>query len=738
MMKERLGLALIALALLVGLVALLLRGTHTQQQAVSGEEQRRAEAADPRTAVTSGDSRLEAAARREALAPVAVEPPAEEARSRGVVPMQALRGRVESSQGQPLPGLPVQLCLGDSAHESGMDFEGRLTFTVVERAVSDESGGFQFELPLGIPHVLRVPADEGAGWAAAELAPCFAGEQVVLRLQLAGGLRGLVREAGTGIPVEGALVRAWGDATYAYGPVESGPDGSFRLGGLPPGDHVCQVYPREHRAPPSVDFVVESGLIREVRIEVDRGLTLRGRITDAATGLPIEGAAVREGYVTPRESVLSDAAGEYVLPGVNSTRGAEIFVVAAGYGLCEGKVPAGEEDEARLDFVLTAGRRTVGRVLDGDGHPLAGVSVTAAASDHMGSLHKMDWRTTHTNGEGRFELTEVRRDQRHVLRLSHRGLGTRIYDFPSDERSKEQIDFGDLWLLPAGLIAGAVVTADGSPVPGAYMVLSGSNGDRYEFGRLPEAQSIDFHIARIDRSSNDRGGFQFGSLAGGKWTVRARSQSISGEAAATVLLADGETVDSLKLAFPAGGVIAGRVLDFEGREVVHAVVALHRPNTGYSYVQTGRDGEFRFDGLPDREYELRVQAPGADERLTDEQRRLSDVWVDGVRTGWVDFEVILPAAVSVRGRAIGPGGEPVAQARIRVLDAQGRPLKQALADEQGHFEIEAPEGLPIAITARRTIPSAQHAGGRADLPDSPEGRVDLPRAGDDPVVIRVP
>lgn len=157
------------------------------------------------------------------------------------------------------------------------------------------------------------------------------------------------------------------------------------------------------------------------------------------------------------------------------------------------------------------------------------------------------------------------------------------------------------------------VMLKGEPARGAMVILRARGQDALNSPR-----------ARTDES----GRFHFGSLPAGSYSVFAvapgyvshgdANLSLSGRPGKTINLADGEKVENVDLEIKRGGVIAGRVIDAQGRPVIEMGVNLSRLDENnqprgfsgyddnYDMRHTDDRGFYRIYGLPEGRYLVSV------------------------------------------------------------------------------------------------------------------------------------
>ncbi|MEO7592500.1 MAG: carboxypeptidase-like regulatory domain-containing protein, partial [Byssovorax sp.] len=304
-----------------------------------------------------------------------------------------------------------------------------------------------------------------------------------------------------------------------------------------------------------------------VRVTLDRGRTLSGRVTDADTKAPIEGASVGMGWGIKR-AVVTDTEGRYTLEGWTGNGIHDVHVRAPGYGRGQANVEAASV----LDFELSKGDAVVGRVLGPDGSPVAGAVVAAVGSTYRENVQTMSTADGATSADGRFALTGLRRDLSHTLVVMAPGCGRTLLDFDPRAGGPGTIDLGDV-LLPTGrTLSGRVLRQDGSSVAAAQLQLEGANADR---GRLrPGAgRQEDFggYGSREEATSGEDGRFAFLDLAPGTYELDVWTPGMP-SLKPTVKIGSDADPAPLELRFPEGRSIHVTVVDDDGKPVPWAYV----------------------------------------------------------------------------------------------------------------------------------------------------------------------
>ncbi|MGW2640475.1 MFS transporter [Streptomyces sp. NPDC001348] len=142
----------------------------------------------------------------------------------------------------------------------------------------------------------------------------------------------------------------------------------------------------------------------------------------------------------------------------------------------------------------------------------------------------------------------------------------------------------DVVLGGAGRLAGSVLTADGTPVPGATVTLTNVHGE----------------VVASTRSGRE-GGYVITELVAGEYTLAASAPAFRPVALPVTVQAARETRQDIELA--GGAVLRGTVRAGGGRPVEDArVTLLDAAGNVVDTLTTGADGSFRFVDLASGEY----------------------------------------------------------------------------------------------------------------------------------------
>ncbi|MCC7015062.1 MAG: carboxypeptidase regulatory-like domain-containing protein [Planctomycetes bacterium] len=630
----------------------------------------------------------------------ALSDPAETAPSPPSATDRRLRGRVVDTLGKLVAGASVVLWRSEADGQNSLDVELARSHIDVAATESDARGEFAFDVEASVLYRLQARNRVAVSSVATS---CCAGAFVELVLEPMASLRGRVTLAGNGWPVSGAAVELRSaEARMSIGDA-TGTDGAFSIQGLKSGEWLLTIDPGDSARPLEEYVTIREGQQLERDFVLEPGPSVSGSVTDATTGAPIAGAEVSQSWTFER-SVRTSRDGEYTLRHLARGRGI-VTVRAAGYGRLESSVDADHvAPDTRHDFALTPARLARGRIVDEGGRALSGVYVAAGASDLGGDtgLQRMDWSSSTSGGDGRFELRDLRPDLRHVLLLRKRGLGTAVYDFPDDEFERRELDFGDVVMPSASNVDGFVLDDAGTPLAGERVQLDGAHAARTRFGEIAsdERWLIDSYIAEREVRSDQLGRFEFADVAPGAYVLRLQRRDAHEHIERAITVERGAATRDVRLIVPTGLAIAGRVTSGDDGPLPTVYVSADPEGEGRSGdVQVGPDGRFRVTGLDSVSYTLNVYPY---ETETDHRagRVFLTTVVEHVSAGTGDVAITLRRGALIRGRVLDLDGAPVDSAQVLALDIDGEHLDQTVSAIDGSFALEVPlDGLVDLVSA---------------------------------------
>ena len=544
-------------------------------------------------------------------------PPAAAADAPPADPRPLLRGRavIRAPDGseKPAPGarfvlheLPMEIEVATGTYWNTHRFivcdgDGRFEAPVPpddEVVLLPDPGDAAFAFPAGLGK-LRFATD------AASLA-----DEVRVQLSPRGRASGIVLDP-AGEPVAGASISFAAKITQE-GPLYtapelgssrtlSGPDGRFTLEGLPVGRTLAAVAAKApFRKSLSSPFQVpEGGTVEGIEIRLLPGCAITGLVTDPA-GAPLPGAQVRvtTGNTTrwagpnvpadlPDEAVAGPD-GRYRIEGLEQ-RAYSVFATLEGHTPADlGGIHATAAGTEAGPLVLVRGGVLRGIVVDAEGQPLTGASITLQGENRSGG-------TATTGADGRFEI-------RPVVPGSHTLYAGKVGFVQRPPESLELAGGEEIRIvLERGYeITGTVLDFDGKPVPQA----------RVQVHPWPTRGAEVLGVAMTD----PRGRFSVGGLPAG-------SHGIAVTAVGHVFpdfppVPAGTTTVELRTARSV--FIAGRVLKPEGEPFPDAWVEVadgggveppdHVDLRRFRRVLTDGEGCFRAEGLLGGPFHLLVRA----------------------------------------------------------------------------------------------------------------------------------
>lgn len=355
----------------------------------------------------------------------------------------------------------------------------------------------------------------------------------------------------------------------------------------------------------------------------------------------------------PVEHAFPASGGRFSVGGLARGR-YRVFVRAEGRAVARAErvdVDPASGAPVRLDFELERGATLGGSIVDAEtGLPVPDAFVVSETDAQLyvlsldpGDVGELAPRAR-MRLDGGFELSNVS-SGRQVIRASAPGHGPAWSE--ELEVSPGEVRRDLVIRLPReGRVAGSVLRADGSPVPGSFVLASTTDFER-------KRPCLTFASAVTDAE----GRFEIGGLAPGAWAVLEfgpREQIDRGKPApelAFTRIRSGETATVDFHEKPAGKVLRGSVLDVAGvavagRNVMVAPVDgdLSPPDGGWISATTGPDGSYRIADLEPGPYEMFVSG-----RLPPEMTRVGRFEVaDGPESV---HDVRLPGG-AIRGRVL--------------------------------------------------------------------------------------
>ncbi len=613
-------------------------------------------------------------------------------------PEDELRGIVVDTADVPIPGATLTAWLQVDRQIAGLSEVYKSIESLAAQTVSDAAGRFSLRLE---PRIVYDLVAIQSGFARIRLHSLYAGEDLRIVLGRAASISGLVTDAGDGMPLAGVEVMATQGTTQSRGDERlyalSGADGEFRFENLPPNYFDLRFDLAGYARRYGTELTIVEGEQARADVTLDRGATLRGRVTDGDTHLPIPGAEV--GLRLASHPARTDADGRYLLTGVPVGYSDSVFIRAVGYGKYDFPLRDVPAEGLEQDFGLLRGRTALGRVVDQNGVPVSGARIVAASQKNAFDSWQTDRRLTQTDEAGLFTLTSLRVDLRHTLLIAAEGHAVGIFDFPASEWGAREIRLGDLVVEPACALAGVVVDTNGNPQPNLFVSLSGEPWSRDALG--PSLAGGEGYMDRgglgfdnLSARTDARGRFAFASLPTGQYYLSAGRKGYARRAESEIeLLYKGESVTDLKLVLDVGLTIAGMVVNRDGQPVPEASVSVHHSGEAsrITYNLTQPDGSFLLVGLDAGSYLLLADGGFS-------IRHYGELLVNDVMAGDSGLRLVLPDALEISGVVFGPDDQPLQGATVQVWTSE--PTHNACnSGRDGRFTLWVSDDRNVTIAA---------------------------------------
>lgn len=535
-------------------------------------------------------------------------------------------------------------------------------------------------------------------------------------------VEGVVRD-GSGTPVADARLEvrallAQVDAYILDGPLlaegRSDADGRFAVGPVVPFAHfelVCR----------ATGFVLRRQWVTtgcDASVDLDRGGTITGRVTDEATGAPIGGLAiawaVRQKLESAAPPVLTDGEGRFRLDAV--VEEAQVELVMRRPGAIERRHSVTtRRGVTEVAATWPATRRLRGRIVTAeDGQPIAGAEVRDGIHGNWGVPYVAGTVLAVTDAAGEFTIAEVpmewfgdvARGGFHELRLvvsAPDRISTQFTLTPQAERNLELP-------LQRGLdLIGRVVGPGDEPIAGAEvtdersrMGWDGEDASEEEAPAGPSYPGYDRAAITIGHRTDAEGRFAIRGVAPSREPRRMWVEHPSLGSESFTIEPDADFA-RLELRLAASATIEGTVT--VGGEVAEAIVVWRAPDDEVfrsdRVVVADRAGRYRLAGLPAGRVELAVAPPGFNGFLQVVDPEFAPpVAVAAIETELgttVRHDFRLNARRSgLAGRVVASDGQPLADADVCIcgslIDATPGPIEtdyfeaHVRTDADGRFD----------------------------------------------------
>lgn len=662
------------------LLAIAVTAIFAKLHLADGDPASHATAREARGAAEEAAPKVEAEKAPEPKEPnVAEAPPAEEEVPLGDpnLPREtSIRGRTIDRDRKPVGGAIVEAAF--------KDWNARpYVFAVAARVRSDDEGFFVLG-PLDRRAHSLVARKQGVGVGGAwNQSP---GAFVELVLVPGATLKGSVKTRAKLEPVKEATVVYHDWALQQI--VRTDAQGAFEFPELPPGIGYWQTgsllvladgFRSAHRTP----VTLRGGREMTADFLLEPGRTLAGKVTNALTGQPIEGAIVGEGWESFGRGATTDAKGEYSFPDADPKPNLLFSARAKGFLPTERQ----SDGSGTLDFELNPSLQVRGRVLDPRDRPVAGARVylhrQQFAEGFQAPVQNQGPEVVTTDAEGAYRFDAVTPGK--VVAIAFHGSfapgESALADVPVGGPAPDKLD---VTLRGAMTVLGHVRDLRGEPVPGAYV--------RAYMDWSEQRAGYKFALNYIWNESpfgyaDEQGAFRIAGVLPGKTWLQAQTPN-HGWASARTQGVEGQTVEGVVISF-GGGRISGVVLTAEGEPVPGVQVQANGPILGSNdensdswAAQSDALGRFQIAGLKEGIYNIFAWSQFGNP----EPRR-------GIPSGTENVELRLKGSLLLRGEVTSLAlGRPVERFTLQIQPQQDRPEEEGIGSTQWNGEIRSPDG----------------------------------------------
>jgi protocatechuate 3,4-dioxygenase beta subunit len=488
-----------------------------------------------------------------------------------------------------------------------------------------------------------------------------------------------------GNPIEGASVTARGSGQSFIHAASTAEDGSYTIDGLAAGSYTLEFsksgssFLTQYLGGTSssqgatVLTVALGDSLTHKDMTLPSAASISGRVVDAA-GNPIDGVSVNasstsSGSGNTRTSadgtytISGLVAGSYTLQfskpgtyptqyfgGTSSSQGATVLTVAPG-------------DALRLtDMTLLTVALISGRVVDGAGNPIAGVSVSASStSGGYGSAQTAADGTYKVDGlaAGSYTLQFSKWRSSYVSRYlggTSSAQGATVLTVAAGDALANK----DMTLPTGASISGTVRDSSGKPLAGATI----------------QAESLADGWAVSHATSGADGTYTVAGLEAGEYLVSFSEKSSTPEywddktwaTAESITVTLGQKVVGIDSMLTVGASIAGVVRDAQGAPIQGVYVVAVGPTR--SSAQTGPDGAYVLSGLPAGSYKVSYRAGVTNSALATQwwqgkwQQSVADSISVTSGQAVTGKNIVMVAGATLSGIIRGAGGAPISGATV--------------------------------------------------------------------------
>ncbi|HEX6098282.1 MAG TPA: carboxypeptidase regulatory-like domain-containing protein [Thermoanaerobaculia bacterium] len=574
----------------------------------------------------------------------------------------AVSGRVTDAKGEPLSGVAVTAVDSRDADNSMMYPPTPVGEDDAERTAVD--GSFTVRLEEGTYDFRFLREGYAPKTVRAQSVSRLATTTVDTTMEQAREISGRVVRGGAGIAGVRLNVFTSGFNAAAV----TGPDGSFTLSGLAPGSVRVMVWKAD-------EFIQDTRSLtapaRDVTIDIPGGGRVTGRVVDKSTGKPLTSfhagiSMSRSGMMAgpPQMREFSSEDGSFTLENVPA---GALSLVASAHGYTSTRLNVTVEEGKTLSNVelpLDAGVRLTGRVTGPDGTALADVTVSIEPSPVRPFPMRGPESTSITDANGEYSLEALPPGEETIVFMHPAHVGSRKKVTLKGRETKL-----DVQLTAGQRVTGLVVTAAGTPVPGAHVSAYGPG--------MSGGNTV---------ATDANGVFEMDALPPGRYRFNALKSGAGQGTAENVDIGSNEQV---RITLRAGATIHGRVIGLSPQELATTRVSAYA-GSGYATALVEATGSYRLEGAPTGTVRILAEVE-SNEAMWQQTSQPQTIEVASGDSHNVDLT--FRSDIVIRGRVV-RDGRPLPGASVMFMPRHGKGAQThagARTDEQGMYSLTGVE-----------------------------------------------
>lgn len=445
---------------------------------------------------------------------------------------------------------------------------------------------------------------------------------------------------------------------------------------------------------------------------------LSGRVIDAATRKPVNGAIVHSGRAA-LGSARSATDGNFKLSLIGTQRpDLRLLVAASGYVDETQEIVLGSNARP-VTIALRPAATILGQVVDARGAPVTAARVALAVkpgADGMRSMRRTmrglsrSAPEARTNARGAFRITRV--DPAEIYELSARATGFARGSIDLLALKPGETRSGANLTLSSGMaIVGRVVDGQGRPLPSAMVTAKLAPADRQSRAMVFVTGVREGKVDDPPILTDSEGRFTVSDLAVGRYDLTVARPGFAKQTVPGITLSETVTQhDAGNVALEPGHSIQGRVLDKLGAPIDGVALRVQSTDPMQAMLSRFQPAEPDATTSSDGWFEIPDRREGESFDLSASRAGYVAIETNGVKVPLTEpLTITLQAASIVSGKVTDPEGRPIAGATLAMSRERSRSfggrsmMMNFVIDDQtdatGQFRFEDVEPGKVSIEA---------------------------------------